>query len=276
MGLIEKLETFLNDLLFKLGALIAKLTPRFFKKFLRRISLLGVWLISFFKKLPRLLLETSKTLAIKLFARAKEMDLGAKWVSFVQELKGRSQKESPAKTFFLFPFRMFGKWLQGLTPVQATLLMSLTAGSILASLGIFFSGKKIADFYSETGRFPASEESLAYDRPDYYKKERRHATFSNLRLPVYFAEINEVKNVDIDFTITLSNRNTRIFVEKNDFQLRDHLILQIEPSVAAFPLEDEGKEIIKKKLLLEINDFLRQHELEGTAEEINLTYILAN
>lgn len=276
MGLIEKLETFLNDLLFKLGALLSRLTPRGIKKLFQKIFLGYVWLQTLLKKLPELLWENFQRLLKKALAGAKTIDLGKKWATFVQDLKPADQKESGSKTFFLFPFRIFGKWLHGLSALQATLLLTFTAGSIFASLGIFLSGTKIADFYSEAGRFPASEESLAYDRPLYYKKERRHASFSNLRLPVYFAQINEVKTVDVDFTVTMSNRNTRIFIEKHDFQLRDHLILQIEPSVAAFPLEEEGKEIIKKKLQQEINDFLRHHEIEGSAEEVNLTYILAN
>ncbi len=276
MGLIEKIETFLNDLLFKLGALIAKLTPQILKKSIKKLSLFSDSAFRFLKSMPPILWERFQVFLKKNVAQAKQIDFRKRLGSIANDIKSKNPKAGKFKTFFLLPFKILALWLQGLSPGQVLLLLSFTGGSILALIGIGFSGKKMALSYLDTGRFPASEEVLSYDRPDYYKKDRRHAMFVNLRLPVYFAQINEVKNVDIDFTVTLSNRNTRMFIEKHDFKIRDHLILQIEPSVASFPIEEEGKQVIKNKLLVEINEFLKQHEIEGTAEEVNLTYILAN
>jgi hypothetical protein len=58
--------------------------------------------------------------------------------------------------------------------------------------------------------------------------------------------------------------------------MRDHLILEMEPSVASFPLTEEGKEIIRQKLSTEIDVFLESHKITGHVEEIKVVYILAN
>jgi hypothetical protein len=46
--------------------------------------------------------------------------------------------------------------------------------------------------------------------------------------------------------------------------------------VAAFPLEEEGKDIIRKRLIQELNDFLKTYEIDGSVSEIRITYVLAN
>ena len=74
----------------------------------------------------------------------------------------------------------------------------------------------------------------------------------------------------------MSNRLSRMKLEKLEFQLRDHLVLNIEPMIAAFPLEDEGKEIIREKLTMEIHDFMKTHNIEGEVKDLKLVYILAN
>jgi len=65
-------------------------------------------------------------------------------------------------------------------------------------------------------------------------------------------------------------------LEKLEFQLRDHLILNVEPMLASFPLEEEGKQILREKLTMEINDFLSERKIVGEVKEIKLIYILAN
>jgi flagellar basal body-associated protein FliL len=74
----------------------------------------------------------------------------------------------------------------------------------------------------------------------------------------------------------MSSRMSRMKLGMKEIELRDHLILNVEPMIASFPLEDEGKEILRKKLTLEINDFMIAHQIEGEVEDIKLIYILAN
>lgn len=195
----------------------------------------------------------------------------------VQYEKKRPKSVSKLKKCFLAPFLLLGQWLQGLSTGQATLLLAFSAASFLAGVNMIFSGQRIANHHSPNERVPASiKEDLSYDRPVYYKEQERHLEITSLRLPVYIPDINEVKSVNIDFIMITSNRFSKIFLSKFEFQLRDHLILNMEPLIATFPLEDEGKEVLRYKLILEIDIFLKKHEIEGHLDDLRLTYILAN
>lgn len=278
MGLLEKIENFINGLLIKFGELTWRLCPKHFKIFINQILNLYSLFLLFIKQSPQLLLKTFK--------------LTFKWVSsklsfFRRSISENYQKYKEVfkaitppgagkfKTFLLLPWFLASKWLRGLTAAQTFLLLFFTFGSTLAIIGIGFSGKRVLR-QIESSRAPASQEEITYDRPDYYKKQTKHVQITNLRLPVYFAKVNEIKTVDIDFVATMNNRHSKMFLEKHDFQFRDHVILQMEPSVASFPLEEEGKEIIRQKLIKEINLFLIKHNIEGEVLEVKITFVLAN
>lgn len=281
MNLLVKLENFINGLLFKLGELMWKLVPGPIKRFIEKFSENYDRILAFIKNLPKLILAAiPKIIAYaktSLFADAKkafeETSKAARSQYNGKKAKGLEQ----VKRTFLMPFLFVSQWMSGLTPPQILLLLTFTGGSFLAVIGIGFSGNKlVTSNFGSAGRMPASTDEIKYERPDYYKSQTRHVEFTSFRLPVYTAKVNEIRSVDIDFVATLTNRNAKMFLEKHDFQLRDHLVLQIEPMIASFPLEDEGKEIIRKKLEADINDFLIQNEVEGKVEDLKITYILAN
>lgn len=278
MSLLEKLENLINHLLIKLGEAMWKAVPAPIKNFFSKIEgwklLVIAWLKTLPSKIKSLISNSAKT--------AKTLN----WKDALSETykKAMSQYKEKSngsvgqfKTLVMTPFLMLGQWLNGLTAAQSALLLMFTAGSVLSVIGIVSSGQRMATSLSESGREPASvEEEAKYERPEYYKKQTKHFELVNLRLPVYVAQVNEIKSVDIDFVATMTNRSSKQFLEKNEFQFRDHLILQMEPSVASFPLEEEGKEIIRKKLIAELNDFLKLHEIEGEVEELKIIYVLAN
>lgn len=284
MEFLSKIENAINYLLIKLGELfiklIQKITPLKVKLFFKKIRDFITFLILNFKRLP----DISKAFAISFITKVKSellsFDYKGKFNETyniaLQEYKKRvPQGGGKIKEFFLMPFLIMAEWLRGLTVAQSLLLLTLTSGSILSVISIVSTGERMIEKHFAS-RAPASEEEIKYARPDYYKQETRHYTLTNLRLPVYVANVNELRSVDIDFTATVSNRQVRMFLEKWEFQLRDHLILHVEPSVASFPLEEEGKAIIRRKILIEVNAFILEHKVEGEVEDLKLTYILAN
>jgi flagellar basal body-associated protein FliL len=276
MKFLEKLENIINTFLIRIGESIIRSIPSPLKKIFNKIPQAKAWLIAMIKNLPSLL----KALVTKIIAKAKSLNwksaLLETYERAMSQYKDKSQGSLAAiKRLIFTPFLLIGQWLTGLTTTQATMLLMFSAGSILSVIGIISSGQRISGMGEEQGRTPASEE-VAYERPEYYKKQLKHFEITNLRLPVYFAKVNEIRTVDIDFIATISNRSCKKFLEKYELQLRDHLILQVEPSVASFPLEEEGREIIRQKLTMEINDFLKTHEVEGEVVELKITYVLAN
>lgn len=282
MKFLEKIENLINTLLIKLGELMWKLVPAPVKKLTEKCSQKYADFLVFLKELPKKIIAgIPKVIAYfkgSFFSDAKNALENARKKAIASTNGKKAQGIDKFKRIFLTPFILVSEWMSGLTPSQVLLLLTFTGSSFLAIIGIGLSGSKlVGSNFGSAGRAPASvEENIKYERPEYYKSQTRHVEFTNLRLPVYAAKVNEIKSVDIDFTATLSNRYAKQFLEKHDFQLRDHLILQIEPMIASFPLEDEGKEIIRKKLESDINDFLKQNEVEGKVEELKITYVLAN
>ncbi len=281
MGILEKLETLINGLIFRLIELASARVPQPIRNLVAKIVLIKNKLRDAVRSFP----GTLKTLMLGLLVRIRALLAELNLKAVLQEtyakakanyLERSSAPTSKLKRLFLFPALMIGQWLQGLSTGQALLLVCFSFASVFAVIGIGFSGQKLLGDKSK-GRAPANtEDEVTYERPVYYKKETRHVEVTNFRLPVHFADVNEVRSVDIDFTATVSNRYARNFLEKHEFQLRDHLVLHVEPSVATFPLEDEGKEIIRRKLLSEVNDFLKLRGIEGELEELKITYVLAN
>ena len=268
MEILNKLEALINSFLFKLGELMWKLVPVKVKNFFKNIEYWKTRAIQFFKSLPAIVLKWLISTFKSLKVLASEFNFKNKLLETYKVASEKYKKNAPAKyasvlKIFATPFLMISEWLSGLSTGQSLLLLAFTGGSILGIIGIGFSGRKLVNNHLDQNRTPASAEEIAYKRPGYYKKETRHFDLTNLRLPVYVAQVNEIRSVDIDFTATLSNRHSRKFLEKLELQLRDHLILQIEPSVASFPLEDEGKEIIRKKVHMEIDEFLNLHKIHA-------------
>jgi flagellar basal body-associated protein FliL len=279
MGILIKLEEFLNKLLTRLGGVILvflkKLIPTKLVGVLSTLTSFSVkvWIIQHAKMvLPWILAKKTALLSLDIKGKLKSTYSTA----MERYLAQGAAKGGRLKTILMAPVLVFGQWLQGLTTAQSVLLMTSTAASIIAVIGIGFSGQKLSKHHSDQDRAPASVELPDYARPDYYKQQRRFFSITNLRLPIYVAEVNEIRSVDIDFQATVSNRNSRALLEKFEFQLRDHLIHKIEPIIASFTLQEEGKVMIKEKLQAEINVFMKDRNFEGEIEDLKITYILAN
>ncbi len=277
MEFLYKIENFLNALLFKLGAFLLSLIPVKIKVYFSTIDERVTRLLAFVKNLPAFV--KAKLPGLKSYAlnfSYKEVVVEPLKTALAKYNTGKKEKAGQFKVIFLAPFLLMGQWLQGLSTAQALVLMLFTGGSVLSGLSIISSGNRLMNGQSDGYRAPASTEEVSYERPAYYKKETKHFTLTNLRLPVYIPQVNEIRSVDVDFMATMSTRESKIFLEKFEFQLRDHLILEIEPSVASFPLTEEGKEIIRQKLKSEIELFVKDHKVSGYVREIKVVYLLAN
>lgn len=283
MKIFEKIEILINGLLIKLSLWVAGLIPQPVKNVWRNLLTFLLWPVRKIPELKNFIFTLVKSLLAKdkkTFIQELKTSLGETYKKAILEAKAKSPKGmSAAKTFFMTPFLMFGQWLSGLSQGQSLLLLGFSSASFIAMIGIGFSGHKLINDQSETSRHPASseeEEEVVYDRPLYYKKETRHLQVTSFRLPIYLPKTNELRSVDIDFIATTSNRSSRQYLEKHEFQLRDHLIHEIEPSIASFSLDEEGKEILRQKLHAEINAFLTLNKIQGEVIELQITYVLAN
>jgi flagellar basal body-associated protein FliL len=275
MGIIEKLEVILNNLLLKLFHQLMRLVPNRIKLFFNKIAMFYQFVKSKILQSPKITLNFLKLSVnwLKTLLERHKTNLNEK---IKTPLKNQNKKEL-ITNFLSLPLVFLKNWFHSLSVTQFLLLMTFTGASLLALIGIGFSGHRLTKNYLHNSRSPASiEDEVVYERPAYYKQEKRHAQVSNLRLPIFFPKLNEYKSIDIDFVVTLSNRQSRIFLEKHDFQLKDYLILQVEPLQPSFTLGEEGKEILRDKLKLEVNNFLKNNNIEGQVQDLKITFTLAN
>jgi flagellar basal body-associated protein FliL len=80
----------------------------------------------------------------------------------------------------------------------------------------------------------------------------------------------------IDFSVIASNRFTKKYLAKHEFELRDYLISHFESIDGAFAMTEEGREVIRQKLEVEINNFLVDYKVEGQVSEVRIIYILSH
>lgn len=276
MDFLYKIENFLNALILKIGEKLLSLVPMKVRAFFRTFDERWSKFLAFIKSFPALLKAAFPGLKSKALGfNYKEAVTDSLKAGLAKYNSGKKEKAGQLKVLLLAPFLIVGQWLSGLSPAHALLLLFFSGASIISGISIISSGSRLIQG-NDFGRAPASDEEVSYDRPSYYKKETKQMTISNFRLPVYVPEVNQLRSVDIDFTATTTTREARIFLEKMEFQLRDHLINEIEPSIASFPLTEEGKEIIRHKLKAEVDTFLKEHKVNGFVEDMKVVYILAN
>lgn len=280
MGFLEKIEDLINKVLLAISGVITRLLmqiiPAPLVRLVQRIKALPKKIIHSLPKILSYAKETAKSYDFKAkFKETKELALA----QYAKSQESGAAKASGFKRALIMPYLFMQQWVKGLSMTQTFFLASFTVASLFASVGMVYTGNKLYTEYKAANRAPASvevEPEIKSERPDYYKVQARTFDVGSLRLPVFFSNINALKSVDIDFSAQLSNRLAKMHLEKLEFQLRDHLILQVEPMTADFPLAEEGKDILRDKLLREINDFMVQNKIEGEVQKVKLTYILSN
>lgn len=180
------------------------------------------------------------------------------------------------KRYLLIFSHLLQKPFSGFTPKQKFALIFCSLASLGAVALIYFQTSRIFVENTKHLRAPASVEALEFDRPEYYKKELKRAQFYGLRIPLYFPEVNQLQTVTIDFSVSFNNRIGRVFIEKKEFPVRDHIIRSLEPVLAKHSLDEEGKIIIKDKIAQEIQEFLDHHQIPSQVDDVTIVYLLAN
>lgn len=278
MNMLNKIEDLINAFLTKLIDLvkggIRGATPFFIRVFVAKLRVRRAAFVKLLKNSPWIIKEKVLHLVHSMKHQWQEIDVKGTYQRALEKYKGAEGQESKFKLLVMTPFLMFGVWLRGLSFWQRSLLVSCTIASIVSMAAVVQSIQSLRS-HGVVVRKPASVE-VAYERPNYYKKETRFFVMTNLTLPVYVPGLNQIRTVDLDFTATMSNREVKMKLEERIIQLRDHLTLNVEPLSANFPLEDEGKEIIRQKLILELDEYIKEVGLEGYVEEINITYFIDN
>lgn len=140
------------------------------------------------------------------------------------------------------------------------------------------------DFFShlKNNFFPDKQLTSDYDpseglmpHGDFYKIKDRQLLVSDIDLPVYIESSAAIKSLTIDFTFESSNRYIKQFFLHNEHTLKNKLNATLETVIPSFPLTDEGKNVIKEKLIFEMNALLKEKQIEGKILKIYIHTIVA-
>jgi hypothetical protein len=115
-----------------------------------------------------------------------------------------------------------------------------------------------------------------HGRPTYYRLSERTYQFQNVDFQLFEEDLKRNHQVYIDFTVISSNRNIILFLKDNEMMVRDRLSTNVEPILPRLPVEEEGKRIIKDKIRDEINELLKEKNIEGKILEVYLDFSLAS
>ena len=151
----------------------------------------------------------------------------------------------------------------------------------LSSITIYNESKNIEEKINEGKvREPSSisdtMDKNAWTRSRYRNYKQKRLSLSSVSMPIYIKNRQGMQSIKIDFTFISSNRYIAQYFKKpqNEFRLRDRINKTVEPVIPSFPMEPEGKRIIKDKIKAEMNILLKEMKIEGEISEIYIDNIL--
>lgn len=113
-------------------------------------------------------------------------------------------------------------------------------------------------------------------RPKYYRQAERLLNVEDMNLQIFLEDTKRNRQVWLDFSVLASNRNVIMYLKEHEVEFKDHLTTNVEPVIPQLPVEEEGRQIIKDKIKLELNLFLEKKGIEGKVLEIYIDYLLAS
>jgi flagellar basal body-associated protein FliL len=288
--LFGKIEDFLNLILeksFQLFILLLHkvLPPKFFEtknKIQQNIQDKKEFSILWIKSLKPKLLELKEKLIVWLKGKLEYLK-SLPWkkmliddpINYLNSMKG---DDGFSKKFAKILFHLFTKlnhFVQNLTPTQILGFVFIISTAFLGTVNVYVNSQSIIN-KNGAARTPASApEEEVIKRPDYYKKGKKSVSLQTVVLPLLVENKKAVRTLTVDFDMYATTRFAAKYLDKNESKVRDYLLMTMEPIDSNFPLNsEEGKEIIKQKIIHEINIFLKEQRVEGEIFEVRLIYVL--
>ena len=121
------------------------------------------------------------------------------------------------------------------------------------------------------------EENTLKPRPSYVGLERKHGYIASLHIPVYFHKNKKrIRAMQVEFIFETSNRYIKKYLKNHEYEVRDRILTNLEPVDPQFIFTEEGQDIIKFKVLDEINEVVRSKKIRGQIERVSIHHIIAS
>jgi hypothetical protein len=176
---------------------------------------------------------------------------------------------------FIAPtFMRFKTWVITLKPATIVGAISLSSVATLSSLTIYSQSQALAEKARRQEEVAMRE--IASVRPDYYKRDERAFEVSEVVLPAYVESHGSMQTIILDFVFVPSNKYIKAYFNKNSFMVLDRLNTKVEPMAINFPLQEEGKQIIREKVKKEMNALLKELHIEGEIEAVHIENVIGS
>jgi flagellar basal body-associated protein FliL len=191
-------------------------------------------------------------------------------------------------TFLYALFARFGHFVISLRPSVLITSLFIFSFGLLLTLHLIQSASKVASNSSgHDGRNPSSEALTEGERErekeeessakSYKQISKKTLDINGLFLPLHIADgdVTRLKSVTLDFGILCSNQHMARYYAQYELLIRDRLNMTVEIIIPNFPLTEEGKELIKDKILKELNKLNGELNIDGEFLDIYFYQIIA-
>ncbi len=169
-------------------------------------------------------------------------------------------------------FNKVSSFFWKITAEQIAIFATASAVFVTAGVVIYKSSESIIE---QTAKREIASVQLVYkDKPAYFKGERKQILMPQIKLPIYLSQQQSIRFLSMDVILHSDNRYIIKFLEHNEPLVRDRIVLSTENIEANFPLEQEGKTIIKEKIQDELSKLLKERHVKGKIINISLHDIL--
>ncbi len=164
-------------------------------------------------------------------------------------------------------------WCLALKPGTIAIVSMISAVGIVGGISIYKSVENISDQEQKE----EVKEQVYYGKPRkiYHNVDSKQLLVYQVSIPIYIESATDVRTLIIDFTLEMSNRYLKEYFLANDHLIKDRLGHSMEEIIPEFPLTLEGQQIIKEKILKEVNLLIKDLKIKGKAKNIFFNSILA-
>jgi len=178
---------------------------------------------------------------------------------------GKKRKKRPPKTNKILPF-VFSPFVIALLIFAGTIYFFHKQSAMLGQQ------RPIDDVVKEMDQLKSLRQ------PAFAKFKAREFFVNNIYFPIYIKSSNSIKRLILDLNLRVSNRYIKTFFTDWNSQnldlIYDRLNLTVEQVVPDFPLTDEGKYIIKRKVKIELDILFRELGIKGEVEKVFIAQII--
>lgn len=214
------------------------------------------------KYLPKIKIPYPKNL----FQKIKNFYSGL-WESFLEKIQRFITEDNYAKNLIE---DFINKIFSGVT---------ITLAIIIFVLGFFYYQLDQRAFFE--GKFSMDElqKIIGQRKPAFSTFQEREFYVPDVLVPVIIKDRPHITRLYLDIKLRASNKLIKLYFAENNFKnldkLIDRYISTLSPIIPVFPLTNEGKDILRKKIKTETDLLLKQLKIEGEIEEVIIQDILA-